>query len=359
MKGSTNFSIGIKILGVLVVITVLGIVMFGMTDISQIQYMLPMSYVNDTANIKTIYVNRTIYINNTITETKYIEKDPTGKNIIINKTDFVIIAPIRDRDKHAILFTNYMNDYFREYDTSMNLYKIILIEQLNMEIPFNRGMLFNIGVNYVEKNLPNINWMCMHDIDIVPHHLTYKSKDPRFKVKHLVKQRYSGHLGGITCFDKSTYINCVNGFSNNYWGWGCEDDDLCMRVQGCSSIERTRKESLIFIKVFHNRFERNYYDEKYNITTFRYNHQRMSTIYKKHLISKFKKIEGYNTLFNSKYFYPNITETVNNYSNIVYQQVRFEFKYDIKKVFESFLPEFFSIVKGTYQDTFITYNQGI
>lgn len=40
--------------------------------------------------------------------------------------------------------------------------------------------------------------------------------------------RYSKYFGGVTALSREQFFK-VNGFSNNYWGWGGEDDDLRLR----------------------------------------------------------------------------------------------------------------------------------
>ena len=54
-----------------------------------------------------------------------------------------------------------------------------------------------------------------------------------FPCPHLVS-RYSGnaeYFGGVVSFS-STQFEAINGFPNNFWGWGGEDDEMALRVRG-------------------------------------------------------------------------------------------------------------------------------
>ena len=49
---------------------------------------------------------------------------------------------------------------------------------------------------------------------------------------------WAGITGGAMAFTESQY-RLVNGFSNEYWGWGCEDDDMFIRiVNSCLQLEQ-------------------------------------------------------------------------------------------------------------------------
>jgi beta-1,4-galactosyltransferase 3 len=39
---------------------------------------------------------------------------------------------------------------------------------------------------------------------------------------------YGGIFGGVSAMTRQQYVK-MNGFSNDYWGWGGEDDDISTR----------------------------------------------------------------------------------------------------------------------------------
>lgn len=44
---------------------------------------------------------------------------------------------------------------------------------------------------------------------------------------------YAGYFGGVSGLSKKQFLK-INGFPNEYWGWGGEDDDIYNRsVDGC------------------------------------------------------------------------------------------------------------------------------
>lgn len=106
--------------------------------------------------------------------------------------------------------------------------EILIVEQ-SAEGLFNRGKLLNIGAK--ESKYDHI---ILHDVDMLPVFdavyeplngcTHFAGRASQFRYKH----PYPTYLGGVTMFDKETFRK-INGFSNNYWGWGAEDDDLYKR----------------------------------------------------------------------------------------------------------------------------------
>lgn len=135
-----------------------------------------------------------------------------------------IIVPYRDRESHLSQFIPHMEncEFLEEID-----YEILIVEQDDK--PFNRGKLLNVGA--IES--PGASYYCFHDVDMlpilsdysyveVPTHLAAEAEQFGFQLP------YAGYFGGVTLFDKHSFIK-ANGYSNDYWGWGAEDDDVLYR----------------------------------------------------------------------------------------------------------------------------------
>ncbi|CAH1784053.1 unnamed protein product [Owenia fusiformis] len=149
-----------------------------------------------------------------------------------------VLVPYRDRKENLKIFLNHMHPFLQHQQIDYGVY---IIEQGNTK-NFNRGKLFNVGVVEVLKLEPDVNCFILHDIDKLPETLdnVYTCKD---SPKHLMGKQhnldedtytsgihYHGYFGGVTAVSKLHYY-MANGFSNNYWGWGKEDDEFWLRMQ--------------------------------------------------------------------------------------------------------------------------------
>ncbi|KAJ3589007.1 hypothetical protein NHX12_009857 [Muraenolepis orangiensis] len=166
-----------------------------------------------------------------------------------------ILVPQRSREKHLLYLLHHLHPFLQRQQFH---YAIYVIQQAG-DAKFNRAKLLNVG--YLEA-LKDHNWDCFifHDVDLVPEddrNLYMCDSQP----KHMVvgrnatgyKLRYKGYFGGVTALTKDQFKR-VNGFSNTYWGWGGEDDDLRIRVelQGMK-IVRPPPEVARYTMVFHKR----------------------------------------------------------------------------------------------------------
>lgn len=136
-----------------------------------------------------------------------------------------IIVPYRDREQQLKRFLSHMKDYIKDID-----YEIFIIEQAD-DKPFNRGKLLNAGYKYALDK--GCDYFVFHDVDMLPEDVDYSYSDkPLHLATHLQEHDYEttffDYFGGVTMFTKEDF-KTINGFSNEYWGWGFEDDDLLIR----------------------------------------------------------------------------------------------------------------------------------
>jgi len=132
-----------------------------------------------------------------------------------------IIIPYRDRSDHLEVF-------IRETKGKINAdrYDIIVVNQ-DDDKPFNRAKLLNIGFDYMKDKS---DYFCFHDIDMIPINIDYSYPDKPYHLAVNVPQSTISYYGGVNIFNKTDFLK-INGFSNEYWGWGGEDDDLLNRIR--------------------------------------------------------------------------------------------------------------------------------
>jgi hypothetical protein len=137
-----------------------------------------------------------------------------------------IIIPYRNRNEHLKIFLNVLPKKI-----NIKNYDILIVEQGN-DKPFNRGKLLNIGFDF-KKN--NSDYFCFHDVDMIPKEINFEYVDKPTHgftgMKHLDYRLTSkSNYGGVNLFNKEDFIK-INGYSNEFWGWGGEDNDLLNRVK--------------------------------------------------------------------------------------------------------------------------------
>jgi hypothetical protein len=151
-----------------------------------------------------------------------------------------IIVPFRDlhieqkRSQHLERFIPSMSSFFN--DNSTITYRIYIIEQSDDKRKFNRGKLLNIGYDISKK--VGCEVFIFHDVDLIPSselikYYTTKPNDNHPVHIARVWDRYNDnekYFGGIVAFSKEQYEK-INGFPNNFWGWGGEDDEMYNRTK--------------------------------------------------------------------------------------------------------------------------------
>ncbi len=136
-----------------------------------------------------------------------------------------IVVPFRNREQHLTQFVPHMEKFLEGEEIP---FEILIIEQGDNK-EFNRAKLLNVG--YAE--FPDFDYYAFHDVDMLPIDSDYSYIDGPTHLASRAEQfnyklPYDGYFGGVTLFDKESFIK-INGYSNEYWGWGAEDDDVLLR----------------------------------------------------------------------------------------------------------------------------------
>jgi beta-1,4-galactosyltransferase 4 len=140
--------------------------------------------------------------------------------------DLTVIIPIRNRDKELEYYLEHMRPLLKSQDIIPNF---IVVKQ-DYGLPFNKGVLCNIGFLEAEKTGYSKNYL-FNDVDVLPN-----DKDlfdyTRVKKSDAFINPY-GYTHCLGCFFmvRRKLFYKVNGFSNKYFGWGYEDADLEKRAK--------------------------------------------------------------------------------------------------------------------------------
>lgn len=140
-----------------------------------------------------------------------------------------IVIPYRDREQHLAQLVPALTAVLPQQGVRP---RIVVVEQEAGE-PFNRGRLLNIGMQLTAHTT---DYYCLHDVDAVPILANYACpSQPLRLVTNLVtahgepRQRTCHYFSGAVSVRKDQAF-AANGFSNDYWGWGKEDDDFFFRL---------------------------------------------------------------------------------------------------------------------------------
>lgn len=113
-------------------------------------------------------------------------------------------------------------------------FDVYLIEQSSDNCKFNIGKLKNIGFQKATQSKKKYDFFIFTDADIIP---DKKLAPYYFKVIKGVSllatrgtryQQSECFLGSCLGFDKKSYQR-INGYPNNFWGWGGEDEAILIR----------------------------------------------------------------------------------------------------------------------------------
>ena len=131
----------------------------------------------------------------------------------------LVITTYRDRLTHLNCFILYINKYYPELDIAVS-------EQFDNG-PWNKGMLFNAAV---KEYGDDYSYFILHDVDFIP--VQGKVDYSHCEVPTMIageasqfdyRLYYPEFFGGVVVLSKEHYY-LVNGFSNQFKGYGGEDD---------------------------------------------------------------------------------------------------------------------------------------
>jgi len=135
-----------------------------------------------------------------------------------------ILIPYRDRKSDL---TYFLKNSYPLLKKNLEGLEVLIIEQVDGK-PFNRGKTLNVGFKESESD-----YYFTHDVDINPLEETIKKIYKKDLLDNSIMGIYTSFcntLGGIIKLRSSTFEK-MNGFPNDFWGWGCEDKDLQNRAE--------------------------------------------------------------------------------------------------------------------------------
>ncbi|CAI9591648.1 unnamed protein product, partial [Staurois parvus] len=147
------------------------------------------------------------------------------------KKKTAIIIPYRNREEHLKYLLYNLHPFLQRQHLNYGIY---IIHQAG-SFTFNRAKLMNVGFKEAMKDE---DWDCLffHDVDLIPEddrNLYTCDKFPKHASVAMDKFNYSlpykDYFGGVSALTPEQYEQ-LNGLSNNYWGWGGEDDDFSARI---------------------------------------------------------------------------------------------------------------------------------
>jgi hypothetical protein len=140
-----------------------------------------------------------------------------------------ICIPYRNRKSHVEKLIPELSKHLNKQGIN---HKFYIGHQVDDKL-FNRGAMKNIAAYYAFKD--GCDYIAWHDVDMVPHEecdYSYPESNPVHIATKLSKYNYGlgydQYFGGVVLLTKEQVIN-TNGYSNDYWDWGQEDDDLFWR----------------------------------------------------------------------------------------------------------------------------------
>lgn len=142
-----------------------------------------------------------------------------------------ICIPYRNRKEHIEELIPLLSDHLNYHNIP---HKFYVGHQVDDKL-FNRGAMKNIAAYHAFED--GCDYIAWHDVDMTPNDddcdYSYPGEYPIHIAtklsKYGFKLGYEQYFGGVILFTK-VQVEKTNGYSNEYWDWGQEDDDLFWRT---------------------------------------------------------------------------------------------------------------------------------
>lgn len=139
-----------------------------------------------------------------------------------------VVIPYRDREQHLQQLLPVLLAKLREQNLD---YRVLVVEQEPGE-KFNRGRLINAGIHF---SAAVTDYYCLHDVDAVPIVANYACPSQPLRLVNKIiglqgKSRHNDYYFSGAVSIRNDQVHAANGYSNEYWGWGKEDDDFFFRL---------------------------------------------------------------------------------------------------------------------------------
>jgi len=164
--------------------------------------------------------------------------------------DLLIVVPYRNREEHLKGFLENSPRYFNEQNFTYD----ILICELDQQGDWNAGLSCNSLINFISSER-QYKYLYIHHVDIWP-----TSGQWEFPLDKQVFHNL-GDYG--SCLMKMDDFLAVGGYSNSFWGWGGEDNDLFnkFRHKGFNVIDKN--DSSVKYETKHQGHERKFNGANY------------------------------------------------------------------------------------------------
>jgi len=150
-----------------------------------------------------------------------------------------VCVPYRNREEHMNKFVPHISEFLTNRGIKHTVY---LAHQCDEKL-FNRGLMKNIAAKHAFED--GCDYIVWHDIDMVPEDDSCDYSYPEENPQHIAVRisqsdynlKYQEYFGGAVVFTKEQ-VDATNGYSNDYWDWGMEDDDLFWRCIQEGMVDR-------------------------------------------------------------------------------------------------------------------------